>query len=64
MEIIDRYVSGAILALIGWWLENDQPYTIEQMAKVADDLSLSVLTRLERVTEIASANPARQQKIH
>ena len=58
MEIIDSYVSGAVLALIGWWLDNDQPYSVEQMAEVADDLSLSAMTRLERVTEIASGLPS------
>ena len=58
LEIIDSYVSGAVLALIGWWLDDDQPYSVEQMAKVADDLSLSAMTRLERVTEIASGLPS------
>lgn len=31
-DLLANYVAGALLALIGWWLENDMPYSPEQMA--------------------------------
>lgn len=32
-------VSGALLALLTWWLDNDPPYTAEQMAQMFERLT-------------------------
>lgn len=33
-SLVAHYVTGAILGLIVWWLNNDRPYSAEQMAAI------------------------------
>ncbi len=39
VEIITHYVVSALLALLTWWLDNDLPYTAEQMAQMFERLT-------------------------
>jgi AcrR family transcriptional regulator len=39
VEIVTRYVVSALLALLTWWLDNDLPYTAEQMAQMVERLT-------------------------
>jgi hypothetical protein len=32
MEVFLNYLAGTWLALIGWWLESDMPYTPDEMS--------------------------------
>lgn len=32
VEVISNFFAGSLLALINWWLEEDRPYSAEQMA--------------------------------
>jgi AcrR family transcriptional regulator len=41
--VIANYMAGAMLALVGWWLENDMPYTPEEMAEMFDQLTHPVI---------------------
>lgn len=34
VEVISNFFAGSLLALINWWLENDVPYSAEQMAQM------------------------------
>lgn len=38
-EVVTRYVVSALLALLKWWLDNDLPYTAEQMAEMFERLT-------------------------
>lgn len=40
-ELCLRYISSAGVGAIEWWLENDMPYTPEQMATLAIQLSMA-----------------------
>ncbi|MCA9975483.1 MAG: TetR/AcrR family transcriptional regulator [Anaerolineales bacterium] len=31
IEVLGSYIASSMMGLITWWLENDQPYTAEQM---------------------------------
>jgi AcrR family transcriptional regulator len=39
-EILANYIAGAELAMITWWLNNDMPYSAEQMATMVQRLTL------------------------
>ena len=39
-DVIANYLAGAELALIGWWLNSGQPYPIDDMARMAQQLML------------------------
>lgn len=39
VEIITHYVVSALLSLLTWWLDNDLPYTAEQMAQMFERLT-------------------------
>ena len=32
IDVIANYYAGSVMGLVSWWLENDTPYTPEQMA--------------------------------
>jgi len=32
IEVTAQFTTGSFLALIGWWLENDMPYSAEEMS--------------------------------
>lgn len=36
--LVARHLTGSMYALLTWWLENEMPYSVEYMAKVANDL--------------------------
>lgn len=42
-ELIAHYVSGAIISVVEWWLENDMPLTPELLARYTLQLSVSGL---------------------
>lgn len=39
MEIVARYLTGALLELVVWWLEGGEEYTAAQMAEMAERLA-------------------------
>lgn len=39
VEITTHYVVSALLSLLTWWLDNDLPYTAEQMAQMFERLT-------------------------
>lgn len=39
VEIITHYVVSALLSLLTWWLDNDLPYSAEQMAQMFERLT-------------------------
>lgn len=40
LSIISNYLSGALLTLLIWWLENDMPYPPERMDAIFQELSM------------------------
>ena len=43
VEIVTHYVVSALLALLTWWLDDDLPYTAEQMAQMFEQLTAPAL---------------------
>lgn len=41
MNFLCNYYAGALLSLVFWWLENDQPYSPEEMAAMFREVSLA-----------------------
>jgi AcrR family transcriptional regulator len=39
-KVLANYMVGALLGLLGWWLENDMPHTPEEMARMYQDVSV------------------------
>lgn len=37
-ELLARSVAGELSSLLFWWLENDQPYSVEEMSTMMRDL--------------------------
>lgn len=48
IEIIANFVTGALNTLIIWWLENDRPYSAEEMARIFHQL---LMTGIQGVRE-------------
>lgn len=44
-DIVVNHLMSSLVMLIRWWLENDSPYTPEQMGKIAADLIIRPATR-------------------
>lgn len=44
VEIATHYVVSALLSLLTWWLDNDLPYTAEQMAQMFEHLTRPSVT--------------------
>jgi hypothetical protein len=40
LEVTAVYLAGAQMQLIGWWLENDMPYSIEEMVLMYQQLTM------------------------
>ncbi|MCI0521242.1 MAG: TetR/AcrR family transcriptional regulator [Chloroflexi bacterium] len=40
MDVFMNYIAGAWMGLIGWWLENDMPYSPEEMASMFQKLTM------------------------
>jgi AcrR family transcriptional regulator len=50
-DLLAHYVAGVELTLIAWWLENERPYSVEQMAEYTQRLVLDgAMGVLEGVT--------------
>ncbi|MBZ0285795.1 MAG: TetR/AcrR family transcriptional regulator [Anaerolineae bacterium] len=45
-EVVANYLAGAMLALIGWWLEHDTPYSADVMADMYYQLTLPTLSMM------------------
>lgn len=45
-EVVANYLAGAMLALIGWWLEHDTPYSPDMMAEMYQQLTLPTLSMM------------------
>lgn len=39
-DFIANHFAGSLLSTIYWWLDNDQPYTVEEMAEMFQKVSL------------------------
>ena len=42
-EIIAQHMAGSLLALIGWWLESETPYSADAMAEIFQQLNTHAL---------------------
>jgi AcrR family transcriptional regulator len=38
LEVLANYYAGSLLGLINWWLENDMPFTAEEMKEMFNEL--------------------------
>jgi len=38
LEVLANYYAGSLLGLINWWLENDMPYSAEEMKEMFNEL--------------------------
>jgi hypothetical protein len=47
-EFIENYYSGALLALILWWLYSEMPYTPAEMADMYRKVTIEGRTKLLR----------------
>jgi len=45
IEIVVNHLMSSLVMLLRWWLDNDSPYTPEQMGKIAADLIIRPATR-------------------
>ncbi|MEO8607039.1 MAG: TetR/AcrR family transcriptional regulator [Chloroflexota bacterium] len=60
IEIIANFVAGALNALIIWWLENDRPYSAEDMARIFHQL---LLTGIQGTTPETTNNKVPRKKV-
>ncbi|NOH02828.1 MAG: TetR/AcrR family transcriptional regulator [Chloroflexi bacterium] len=64
VEIIAYHVASAQIGLVNWWIENDQPYSPEYMARISFWLSLAGSARgfgLENISVLPPEYPTRFQ---
>jgi len=50
-EVTARYVASALLALLTWWLDDDVPYTAEQMGNMFERLTGPVVAAASGVSQ-------------
>ncbi len=50
LSVISNYLAGALLTLLVWWLDNNMPYTPEQMDALYQDLSMSGVWSVLEIT--------------
>jgi AcrR family transcriptional regulator len=60
VEIIANFVVGALNTLIIWWLENNRPYSAEEMARIFHQL---LLTGIQGTTSDVSNNKLTAKKV-
>lgn len=48
IDVMSAYIASAETAMIVWWLENDLPYSPEQMATMVQTMLLEGLSRLRK----------------
>lgn len=65
VEITTHYVVSALLALLTWWLDNDPPYTADQMAQMFDRLTAPAVAaaRGVRLCHQSAAAPGTEQSL-
>lgn len=47
-RLVSHHFASSILSLLKWWLENDQIYSVEEMAQYIDQLVIRPLLVLQR----------------
>lgn len=52
MEVLAVYFSGTLIELITWWLEEDQPYSIEDMVRYYQQLFINGALNTLNLAEI------------
>lgn len=51
LEVTAVYLAGAQMHLIGWWLEHDMPYPIDEMVKMYQGLTMYGVVAMLGITE-------------
>ncbi len=41
VEVLANFFAGSLMTLVTWWLENDQPYSVEEMANMFRELVMN-----------------------
>lgn len=41
IDVLANFFAGSLLTLVTWWLENDQPYSVEDMANMFKELVMN-----------------------
>ena len=65
VDFIANHFSGALLATIYWWLDNDLPYTPEEMATMFQKINLldrDSLLGINQPNEVPETEPAKRKK--
>jgi hypothetical protein len=52
IKIFAVFFSGTLIELVTWWLEDDQPYSIEDMVKYYRQLFINGALNTLNLTEI------------
>jgi AcrR family transcriptional regulator len=51
LEVTAIYLAGAQMHLIGWWLENDRPYSIDEMVRMYQGLTMHGVVAMLGITD-------------
>ena len=52
IEVTARYMAGAMFSMVSWWIEQDMPYSPEDMAKHFDTMTVpAVMTALGQMPQ-------------
>jgi AcrR family transcriptional regulator len=65
VDFIANHFSGSLLATIYWWLDNDLPYTAEEMASMFQKINLLDRDRLlgiKQPDDVEGTEPAKRKK--
>ncbi len=58
IEVLSNYIASALLGLIAWWLENDQPYPVAQMDEYFGQLTLHGIAPVMGLRPLRSEEPS------
>jgi AcrR family transcriptional regulator len=51
VDVLANYIAGTELSMITWWLENNMPYPVQQMAEIVHRLMLNGINGVMRKPE-------------
>jgi AcrR family transcriptional regulator len=53
IDVLSNFIASALLGLIAWWLENDQPYNVAQMDEYFRQLTMHGVTDVMGLQSLA-----------
>ena len=58
IDVLSNYIASSLLGLIAWWLENERPYSVEEMNVFFRELTMQGTMQMMGISEIVTSTLA------